>query len=377
MGYSRMFRTTLTSFAFALFMANAAFGENLFLNQFLETRVTPRQNFELSTSGSLKKIQNAGFDELNETAVEAIAGLKEIPTESTYVKARLPFFSRLYIENDAPIWNLPAVEFSTPLKELMGFLKQNGVSSIATEEVIEAADRNLRKLRHDGKIGGLYFGFKYSKVDREDRFLIELPAAAEDKIDELFDGPIPDVTLSYFESQALVSDSLTPGELLELKRLRKATQIFSENSVFFDQPGGWANNKFEPGKRSKNAPSVIAYCGEHTCTMLEFAKQLENRGKLTSFVAIGNVIKDHISNNHAAVALQNRRTKELFILDSWLVPGGTEAKILTYKSWALWLYNGDEITSLVCPDLLRPTQLKQKGRNSSLVKPITFLEVQA
>lgn len=360
---SSVLSSVLSSVIF--FLATTSFGADPSLVRFFNTQLTPHQIFELSSLGSLKKLSNHGYTKLDlETATE-MSALRKFRARSTYKDFPLPFFSRFYIQTDAPDWTIPKNDFSIPLMDLMQDLKKNGISTLSLDEVMAEADRKLRDLRSEGKIGGLYYGYRFSRVDREERFIIDLPLEAENEIQNLFQKPTTQPEISDFEKAALKSESLTSDELFELKQLRKATQIFSQNSAFFDQPGGWKNNVYFPYSSPPSTTAIIAYCGEHTCTMLEFAKQIEARGKIESFETVGRVIKDHILNNHAAAVLRNRRTKKLFVLDSWLVPGGSEAKILPFDSWALWRYDTHEITSLTCPDLLRPlTQIKKRRANT-------------
>ena len=173
--------------------------------------------------------------------------------------------------------------------------------------------------------------------------------------------------LTTNEKMIIEKGKLSSEEMLELKKLKLASQVFSSNSPFKNTPGGWANNKKNPRNHVNTTPGGLssnkknpknhvnktscpftAYCGEHSRTSLEFLKQLENRGYLKHFLVGNQIVRDHIINNHAGVTIKNKRTGEIFVLDSWAVKGGQPIKIIPLSKWALWIMKGKSEIQNTC-----------------------------
>ena len=334
------------------------------LFSFFEKTLSPQEVFEFSRNGTLGKMLAAGITEINENLQMKLVILNSIDTSLYYSQTQLPSYY-FYMKTERPDWAITP-EFRLLISTYYFKMKAHGFKSIPTSEIVLEADQVLSKIRLNGQKGRFYYGFKYDETPKQ-RFVIFLNSEAQTKIDQLFNFGLfddkfinPDPSMNVTTLTQLKKEQLSFTEFKELKLLKKATQIFSSNSPFIRLRGGWANNELTPAqyKRAHLPVPIIAYCGEQSHTMLEFAKHLENDGYLTQFRVMDKVIKTSFTNNHAAVILQNKRTEKLYVLDSWLVSGRSEAKILPIKYWAIRAYNTHEIGNIPCDLLLSEDQRK-------------------
>ncbi len=330
----------------SLFFYHFASAQEEMLKNFFLGQVEPKYVFDLSSHGTLAKIKSDRISSLNVKILKKLSKLDFVPTKGLYPKVAYPL--AIYSVVTKPLYR-PWVltdSFKSLLEVVLKKLSQSGYPNVKLEVILAAADQALGELKAQGKIGGIYYGFRYGLNQiRNERFYIFLSSDAESAIESVFKGnePLAELARTAIDDAEIERNALNPSELFELKKIKVATQIFSRNSPYANLPQGWENNRYTPETAPKINGEVplIAYCGEQSNTMLEFAQQLESRHYLKFFNVISRIKSDGLFNNHTAVILQNRRSKALFVLDSWNSPGGQEAKVFSFKNWALKKYQND------------------------------------
>lgn len=292
--------------------------------------------FELSKSGTLGKI--AREESGNKYFDERIFGEKsfDLVMKKNYQKDRLQL-KYLHLTPLPITWRISR-NLNALFKQFKEDIIRSGLDAITEESSKLLAQRRLNK-----EFGGLYYGFQFSRDGRNTQFHIKIDLEVEKQIMSIMEGKTKFNLneLSAKEKEMIVKGKLSSEEMTELKKLKLVSQIFSSNSPYKETPGGWKNNKINPLTHPKNASCPFtAYCGEHARTTLEFTRQMEDREYLKHFSVQNILIRNHLLNNHAGVAIKNKRTGEIFILDSWSTKGGTPLKILPLSSWAYWIMKG-------------------------------------
>jgi len=292
-----------------------------------------KELFELSENGTLGKIareKTSGF----------LLVYQEVPfdlkTNQNYPEDKLGM-RYIHVSPESPTWRV-----DRDLLNLFKKFKDNLLES-DINTVMKEASKMLSQRKIDGKLGGLYYGFQFSRDGRDTRFYIEVDVETEKIITKIMEGEhYLDINeLTKAEKKMIESGKLSIEEMIELKKIKLVSQIISSNSPFKDTPGGWANNKIDPRSFPKNVTCPFtAYCGEHGRTTLEFVNQMENRGYLKHFTVRNMLVRNHIFNDHAGIAIKNKRTAEILVLDSWAVKGGRPLKIIPLSRWGYWIMKG-------------------------------------
>ena len=229
------------------------------------------------------------------------------------------FTSDLLIdEGDSLIYSIREFYKLLPLAQKIPIIK-----------LVEVAKDLLIYLRSDPSFGELY------DVVYHDRFLsffrkriVYLPNFIQKEIDFEFNNE----KLVYkneknIEMTKLIRNkNLTPSEANELVALSRSTQIFEQSNSLVGDLGGWIGNF----KGIFASGEVQTFCHEEALMYYFFTKTLSARGSLRFFKPVGTILRL----GHEATLIQNQRTKNYFVLDSWPEDGGSLAHILTKEDWA-------------------------------------------
>jgi hypothetical protein len=196
----------------------------------------------------------------------------------------------------------------------------------------EVAREVIRERQESGLMGECFKTYHKEGFIRNYPVWEELSFEALEKIRALFKfRPLTLEELGPREQELLLLDRLSFSEISELRALRTATGMFERATNLRYDKGNWEGNT-----HFSNA-EVVAWCGEEARTYMYFVNRLTELGVMKHFEAPDPfvVVKSvrYGTNNHAATPLVNRRTKEVFILDSWVLDGGMPSLIMTMKEW--------------------------------------------
>lgn len=168
---------------------------------------------------------------------------------------------------------------------------------------------------------------------------VNLSADVQTRIDRLFKDSQSVLTtqnkLSDRETKLIAMNILSLEEIIELRALRKATEIFEQNTILSnDMAGGFLNNLW-----SEAFGGFQQLCTNEALTYQAFVEVLKSRGLLKHFYTGDwvskrpSIIKDWSKGGHVATRLISERTGKIFVLDSWYEMGGKAAHIMTYEDW--------------------------------------------
>lgn len=255
-------------------------------------------------------------------------------------------FNKIYLSNK----NRPV--FRENARKLAEVLKKEGMSSVDLSTLLTTAYRRYESAKDKLEIGECFpvdtlGGYKYFFGIRTDN--VALSAEVFKEIESLFRRDEKSVILSDQEERLVKTGEFTRPEIIELKAIRKATEIFEKNTILKNDKGGgfFSNLKGEfTGNFQQN-------CTAESDTYLNFLYILNSRGLLKHFVKFEQITnhpdfnKDPMGADHVAVRMRAQSNKEV-VLDSWFEPGGNASHILSMSDWkGLSLIKPNEFNDLV------------------------------
>ncbi len=224
------------------------------------------------------------------------------------------------------------------LTELSILMTRENKYAVSMTEVREAADARLVN-ELTGERARCYRIFTYTPWSFKAR-TVGVTESQQVQITELFDRAhdavraahfLNDAPLSTGELQLLNAQRLTPAELMELRALRRATGLLEKMTPLRGDVGGWMGNMLnEIIPLKKNQMNCVA----ETETFIDFARSLIDQNLLRHFsVERLPAYRSLIVAYHIAVQLRNKRTNQIFVLDSWHEHAGQPAHITTLEDW--------------------------------------------
>lgn len=301
---------------------------------------TNTELFELSGRGTLGKVVAAKGPDESLQFIQAISPHEINTTFKMASSAKIPYrLNRFWVVIGPKHW------YVTPehVKLIQPMIKKLSPEQ-SLMDVLHFAEYESQRRRDNGTHDEtIYYGFELTGPLRGQIFYVQIEPAQQRHIEALLQNPEPlrDKDLTPFERKLTTKGFLTLEEIAELRALREVTQVFSKYSSYRDQLGGWNNNSVF----GLHMCEVQAFCGEHSYAMSQLLQSLKHMGYLKYFDVGPNVTREGIGNNHAGATLVSKRNQYPVVVDSWLVPGSTPARILPLSSWAYRRQNEDRSIS--------------------------------
>lgn len=242
--------------------------------------------------------------------------------------------------------------------QLAEIMREDSVRQIDLLQFRSLAEQEILKAKEDNKIGECYTIQIRDLPLRASIRHIALDVETQRQIDRLFILPlIRQSRLSARENNAYRTGTLNKREIRELRAIRKATELFEQNTELrHDNAGGYISNLHAHLFGDFQLTSE-----DEAVTFRNFLKTLQARGIMKYFNVENQLVemqppfeRNWLKLKHKAVALRNKRTGMVYVLDSWYESGGQAAHILTYDDWLqqpiMWLGAHD------FPDVVRLIQ---------------------
>ncbi|OIQ15516.1 MAG: hypothetical protein BM556_17920 [Bacteriovorax sp. MedPE-SWde] len=204
------------------------------------------------------------------------------------------------------------------LKEAM--LTQE-VEALNMTLLMRAAKEKYNNLQRDHEIGGMFTMCYQSGAGS--RF-VNTCEVVELSIDIYLE-----LTSNFSDYDHLSAEA---RELSELNALKVATGILEENTFYKNDKAGWFGNL----RKSMKDGKVLTRCGNETFTYNYFVNDLADSGLLKSVMlsrGYAALRAESFGREHQASIIIGIKSRQEYILDSWLEKGGEMAHILKIQDW--------------------------------------------
>lgn len=199
---------------------------------------------------------------------------------------------------------------------------------ILNHQIFEAASKLYQRVTANSKFGEIYEVTFHGRVPLffQARAIYLSPQDQKLINDTLASTQSNQVLSNDWIHSRIKNNSLSLEEARELKGLSLASAQFENLTFIKGDRGGWRGNFL--GAFEKTPEQTL--CHEKSLTSAFFLKTLQNRGLMKYFDSQGTILRF----NHEAALLQNKRTKEYFVFDTWFENGGTPARIYDDSDWS-------------------------------------------
>ena len=218
-------------------------------------------------------------------------------------------------------------KFKSRLEKLSKLMSKKGINKISQADIVSHAFASYQAQQNNGEIGECYYAFEKIKKKRDVLRFVELDLEVQAEMESYFMRK--GQHYSHEDSLRINDKTFSFEEIRELRAIRAATRLFEQSSFLKNDKGGWTGNHL-------SLANTTLWCGEEARTMSSFLLQLEEKGLLKEFTALPLILLRWVAlglNNHAASPIMNKRTGDIFIVDSWQDNGGSSARILTLQDW--------------------------------------------
>jgi hypothetical protein len=185
--------------------------------------------------------------------------------------------------------------------------------------IVQNAKNIYQFLKEDSFYGQIYDIVYHWRVPGFFRVrAVYLSRFEQKKIDEIFKN----IEVS---DDSILTNQLLLSESQELLAISKSAGLFENFTFLSGDWGGWFGNIFS----FLAASSEQTVCHEEAMTFYYFIKVLEDRHLLHYFKPISTILRI----GHEATLIQNLRTLDFYVVDSWIEDGGVPARIYTKEDW--------------------------------------------